>query len=102
MAFITGPYDDLIITKTIDHMYTIRESNYEYLKLTPQNGVFAVEIKLGSSPENIWTCVSDSFRMELQLFLNLNDFPNIFALGASLELKPVDVNSIYYLIKQKI
>ena len=53
MAFITGPYDDLITTKTIDQMYTFRESNCEYLKLTTQNGAFAVEIKLGSSTENI-------------------------------------------------
>ena len=84
MTFITGPYDDLITTKTIDPMYTFRESNCEYLKLNPQNGAFAVKIKVGSSHENIWTHVSDSFRMELQLFLDLNNFLNMFALGASL------------------
>ena len=42
MTFITGPYDDLITTKTIDQMYTFRESNCEYLKWTPQNGAFAM------------------------------------------------------------
>ena len=87
MTFITGPYDDLITTKTIDPMYTFRESNCEYLILNPQNGVFAVKIKVGSSRENIWTHLSDSFRKELQLFLDLNNFPNMFALGASLQLR---------------
>ena len=33
MAFITGPYDDLMTTKTIDQMYTFRESNCDYPNL---------------------------------------------------------------------
>ena len=41
-------------------------------------------IKLGSSSDFILTFLSDSFVKELQLFLDLNDFPNIFGLGASL------------------
>ena len=75
MTFITGPYDDLITTKIIDPMYTFRESNCEYLILNPQNVVFAVKIKVGSSRENIWTHLSDSFRKELNFFSTWTIFP---------------------------
>ena len=40
--------------------------------------------KLGSSREFVRTLISDPFAKEFQLFLDLNDFFNIFSLGASL------------------
>ena len=52
-------------------------------------------IKLGSGSDFVQTLLCDPFVKELELTPNLNDYPNIFGLGAS--LLALDIFMIYAL-----